>query len=118
MSKYTPISIPEMEAVLKADKGWEKKVEPNSKEYIFEFPLSCSPHIIIRVCSSIKIDGGMSRDCGKDAIRVFAYDIVSKRGWIKTKRVYRVGGWKDNLRKTTMDVFKQAKARRDKQISN
>lgn len=112
--EYCTITLDEMKEVLQEEKGWQIKTEPNSREYIFEFPLSASPNIIIRVCSSI-LENELSRNCGKDAIRVYAYDIQAGRGWIKTKRVYRIGTWRKNLHKTIMDVFTQAKARRDKQ---
>jgi hypothetical protein len=110
---YRNVSLIEMQSVLCADKGWQIKTEHNSREYLFEFPLSTSPNIIIRVCSGI-IENGNSRDCGKDAIRVFAYDIENKKGWIKTKRVYRIGTWEKNLRNAVTKCFEAAKARRDR----
>ena len=112
---YTQVTLDQMKEVLKTSKGWQLKTEPNSREFIFEFPLSRTPNIIIRVCSSI-VENEISRDCGKDAIRVFAYDIAKGKGYIKTKRVYRIGTWAKNLEKTVMDVYTQAKARRNKSL--
>lgn len=110
---YTNVTLDEMKAVLRSDKGWNLVIEPNSKEYLFDFPLTSSPHIVIKVYSGITSDGN-SRNCGKDAIRVFAVDIKNNRGYIRTKRVYRIGTWEKNLRKTVTNCFKAAQARRDK----
>jgi hypothetical protein len=108
---YAVVTLNEMKEELKSEKGWRLKTEPNSREFIFEFPLSTTPHIIVRVCSSI-VENELSRKCGKDAIRVFAYDIKNGKGWIKTRRVNRIGTWRKNLKAAVMDVFCQAKARR------
>lgn len=113
---FCNVTLQDMKKVLKADKGWTITNEPNSKEYIFQFPLTNTPHIIIRVCSGITSDGN-SRGCGKDAIRIYAVDIKNHKGYIKTKRVYRIGTWKKNLTKSVMTCFKQAKARRNKEYS-
>jgi len=110
---YTVVSLNEIKDVLKSEKGWKIVTEPKSREYIFEFPLTESPHIVIRVCSSI-IETGKSRDCGKDAIRIYAVDIKNHKGYIKTRRVYRIGTWKKNLQKTVLDCFYAAQQRRDK----
>ena len=84
-----------------------------TKEYVFAFPLSNSPHIEIRVCSGITFDG-RSRGRGKDAIRVFALDTKAGRGYIKTKRVYRIQTWKKNLVAAVSNCFNDAKERRDR----
>jgi hypothetical protein len=33
------------------------------------------------------------------------------KGWIKTKRVHRVLGWRENLKKRVVQVIHEAKAR-------
>jgi hypothetical protein len=109
---YQMVTIEEMKEVLKAEKGWVRTTEPRSCEYFFEFPLSNSPHIVIKVASSITANG-ISRGVGKDAIRVFAVDTQKQKGYISTKRVYRIGTWRDNLRKAVTAVYESAKARRD-----
>lgn len=113
MKTYKNITLEDMKDVLRADKGWKLVIEPNSKEYLFDFPLSNSPHIVVKVYSGITFDGN-SRGCGKDAIRVFAVDIKNRKGYIKTKRVYRIGNWETNLRKAVTKCFNQAIKRRDR----
>ena len=114
MSKYTVIKLSEIMEVLDATKGWKiVDVDANTKEYIFEFPLTSRPHIVVRVCSSIHKESNASRKVGKDAIRVFAVNNKTGKGWISTTRVYRVEGWRDNLKKTVMKVFTEAKNRKE-----
>jgi hypothetical protein len=109
---YQTVTLEDIKSVLQADKGWKIVEDPKSKEFIFEFPLSASPWIVVRVASSI-VSSGVSRGCGKDAIRVFAVDLKNNRGYIKTKRVYRIGTWAKNLHNAVLDCFYNAKCRRD-----
>jgi len=110
--QFYNVSLDEMQSVLRSDKGWELKAEDRSREYFFSFPLSNSPHIQIRVASGITANG-QSRGCGKDAIRVFAVDTKANKGYIKTKRIYRLPTWKKNLIAAVTNCFEQAKSRRD-----
>ena len=109
-NSYYNISLDEMRKVLTANKGWNLDMISGSKEYVFEFPLSSNPHIVIRVLSGITFSG-RSRGCGKDAIRVFAFNTRTQRGYIKTKRVNRIQTWEQNLKKTVMNCFNQAQER-------
>lgn len=106
------VSLEEMKLVLRAEKGWMLQTEDRSREYFFVFPLSNSPHIQIRVASGIT-DNGHSRGCGKDAIRIFAVDTKANKGYIKTKRIYRLPTWRDNLVKAVTNCFNDAIARRE-----
>jgi len=110
---YCNVTLEDIQSVLRADKGWQIQTEPRSKEYFFAFPLSASPHIQIRVASGITMNG-FSRGCGKDAIRVFAVDTNANKGYIGTKRVYRIGTWEKNLKLAVMNCFEAAKNRRDR----
>lgn len=109
MSKYTNIPVEDMRSFLKTSKGWEEEVQ--GKEIVFKFKLKSTPWIQIKVFSGILAIGGDSRACGKDAIRVCAVDTNLKIGWIKTARVYRVEGWKNNLKSRVVQVISQAKGR-------
>ena len=111
---FVTISLDEMKDVLCVEKGWEVITEPNSREYYFDFHLTRSPWIVIRVASSIT-ENGIGRGCGKDAIRVYAVDTKNKKGYIKTKRVYRIVTWKQNLQKAVLECFNNAKERRDRE---
>ena len=112
MSRYTAISLPEIKEVLREEKGWRINNLAKGNEFVFEFPLSTRPHIIIRVCSSIKRNNEDCRECGEDAIRVYAFNSIQNKGWIATKRVYRVEGWRNNLTNTVTAIFKQATERK------
>jgi len=114
---YCNVTLEDMRRVLQADKGWSTIVNPYSREYIFSFPLSTSPHIQIRVASGITANG-QSRACGKDAIRVFAVDTNKDQGYIKSKSVYRITTWRINLEKAVMNCFEQAKNRRRLSLTN
>ena len=114
LKNFTNVSLEDIKQILDCQKGWVMVTEPNTKEYIFQFPLSKSPHIVIRVCSGITFSGN-SRGCGKDAIRVFAFDTFNKKGYIRTKRVYRIGSWAKNLHRAVVDCFYRALDRREKE---
>jgi hypothetical protein len=109
MSKYTNIPVQDMRAFLQTGKGWEEEVQ--GKEIVFKFNLKNHPWIQIKVFSGILAVGGDSRACGKDAIRVCAVNFKTNSGWIKTSRVYRVEGWKNNLKTRVLQVITDAKNR-------
>jgi len=108
------ITKEDFEQVLKEEKGWTLNNESTAKEYVYDFPLSSRPHIVVRVCSSINKHNDTRRACGKDAIRVFSVNIKKNIGWIKTKRVYRTEGWKKNLQTAILNCFNAARERADK----
>lgn len=110
--KYRPIAIEEMKDLLKADKGWKINDELPGKEHIFEFALTTRPYIVIRVYSTIRKVDDDCRHKGKDAIRVFAFNEKTGRGWISTKKVLRVEGWRRNLTKAVTKVFNEARGRK------
>ena len=109
--RFTSIQLDDFKSVLKAEKGWTTIEEPNTKEHVFEFPLSSRPHIVVRVCSSIRKNDDNCRSKGADAIRVFAINKIQNRGWISTTRVLRVEGWKNNLTNAVTKTFSAAQAR-------
>jgi hypothetical protein len=113
-ASYYNVSLTEIKTVLQSEKGWGLVANPQSNEYIFSFPLSNSPHIQLRVCSGITANG-KSRGCGKDAIRVFAVDTLKDKGYISTKRVYRLDTWEKNLKAAVTKCFLAAKARRNRE---
>jgi len=113
LKNYHNVTMDELREVLKEEKGWFRHIPEGSKEYAFDFKLSNARHIVIRVCSGITMTG-YSRGRGKDAIRVFALDTKANKGYIKTKRVYRIQTWKTNLEKAVWNCFNQAKERRDR----
>lgn len=119
MSRYYNIKASEMRGVLKAEKGWkEVSFDLNgTKEIIFEYPLKKFPFLVIKVCSGIKVGDEESRDCGKDAIRVFCVNNNTKKGWIGTKRTYRTTGWAENLKNNIQNCINEAEFRANNHIA-
>ena len=109
MSKYVNISLEEFSDFLKIEKGWHQFVQGN--EIVFNFILPSSPEITIKVFSGVRKDTQWGRKCGQDAIRVCAVHTIKNIGWIKSARVYRVEGWKDNLKSRVLEVISKAKER-------
>lgn len=109
MAKYYNISLDEMRDFLKFEKGWVEEIAGNEKT--FTFPLKSYPEIIIKVYSGIRTDTANSRGVGQDAIRVCAVNTRLNCGWIKSERVYRVEGWRNNLQSRVESVIRAAKNR-------
>jgi hypothetical protein len=112
--KFTKITKEEMDEKLRADKGWI--VNTSGNEFVYDFHLAKIP-VILKVASSIRCDDGRSRNKGADAIRVYAvvkdsmdrknYKVV--RGLLKSRRVYRVEGWRNNLQRAVLETLVKAK---------
>lgn len=112
MSQYTPISLPEMRDVLRAQNGWVEippstllAQSPQVREYVFEFPFT-KVGSVVKVYTSIALTTGMTRSVGADAIRVCVPNWVSSE-----QRVHRVAGWHENLKTRVREVMKEAVAR-------
>jgi hypothetical protein len=99
---YYEISEEEMTSVLSK---WTIVEDTNARELVFDF--SIGQGVSIRVFSSIT--RGSARKCGGDAIRVCA--VRNGKGFIKSKRVYRIGTWEKNLKKAVNSVIEQARER-------
>ena len=105
---YVQVTIQEMEEFLKADKGWTKH-QPMGQEIHFDFrkkSLLCVGEFVIRVHSSIPSDG-VSRDRGKDAIRVsIVVEVDGKdKGIRRFPRVTRQANWRKYLKQRVMEAF-------------
>lgn len=108
---YTPITLADMQKVLRADQGWTLNTPANSKEYVFEWALPEADHIVIKVWSSILLATGVSRKSGGDAIRCCAVNVAADKGWIKSIRVHRVAGWAANTQARLIEVIAEARKR-------
>jgi len=129
MATYTPINLPEMQELLKVEKGWVL-VEPPGAECYFDFipkklaalqrpPIknlkaSVKPQqevtaITIRVYSTIV--HGASRSCGTDAIRVCIVAAITNKdagilkGIQSFKRVHRTQNWRENLTARVTEAY-------------
>ena len=106
---YTQITLDEMNNVLKADKGW--KPFNSHKEYVYDWCIPGLNGVVIRVYTSVAKLNDQGRRCGGDAIRVCAVNTVTDRGLVKSRRVHRTQGWRDNLKSRVLDTIKVAKER-------
>lgn len=107
MSEYVSISIQDFHQVLKTEKKWTEHQIGN--EIVFDWELPRWPGIVVRVYSSVKANTGQSRSKGADAIKVCGIDLQANngrgKGLIRSKKVYRVVNWRDNLQERVMDVI-------------
>jgi hypothetical protein len=107
---YTVVTLDQMQDVLKASKGW-KQVDCSAREFVYEWKVPQRNGVVIRVYTSIHKDTSVGRRKGGDAIRVCAVDTNRDRGLVKSRRVHRTQGWRDNLRSRVMDTLTLAKER-------
>jgi len=115
MAQYTSISLAEMDSALRSDKGWTRAVQGRGREYVYSYTLKGDSGIQIKVWSSIHVENSQARGVGRDAIRVCA--VRGNYGYIKSTRVHRVLGWRDNLRNRVMTVIREAKERYKRESS-
>lgn len=102
---YTEITLGQFREFLKKDKGW-KEVAPAGQEIYFDF---IKDGFTIRVHSSILCS--VSRNCGKDAIRVsIVLESLEKTAGIKRfPRVTRQQNWQSHLKGRVMAAFEYIK---------
>lgn len=106
---YTEITLNEMKQLLN---GWTEVLGSTSThEYVYEKMINENPKIVIKVYTSISKNNDNSRDKGQDAIRVCAVELTHRIGWIKTIRVLRVAGWRNNLNKAISSVIFESNKR-------
>ena len=105
--RYIQIRLNEFDDLLKTEKGWKRNI--SGKEYVYDYKLPGKP-VLIKVLSSITEDNTVSRNCGKDSIRVFAVVINEHgkvlRGLTKSKRVFRTKNWRDNVKQAYVETLK------------
>ena len=113
MARYTEITLNEMESLLEECGGrrWREVENASTKEHVYEYPLERDPNIVVKLYSSIHLETNVSRRKGADAIRVCAVNIEKSQGWIKTTKVLRVTGWRENLRNAIKKVIADADRR-------
>jgi hypothetical protein len=110
MSKYVEITGADMAELLKGSKGWTLTKNGHTKELVYEYIIPSRPELVVKVYTSIK--DNVSRRKGQDAIRVCCVNTKLDKGWIKSASVYRVEGWRNNLKKRIISVIKDAKNRK------
>jgi hypothetical protein len=110
--KYTQISLGDMTEFLNSFASDVKFVEvfgpTRCRETVYDHTLPNFPGIVVRVFSSIHKDSALARAKGADAIRVCAVNFTKNIGWIRSTRVLRVEGWRDNLHRAIVRTISQA----------
>jgi len=111
--QYTEITLNEMKSLLNECGGnrWREVKNASTKERVYEYPLERNENIVVKLYTSIHLETDVSRRKGADAIRICAVNIKQSIGWIKTVKVLRVHGWRDNLRKAIKKVIDKADRR-------
>ena len=113
MAQYKEITLDEMKTLLEECGGirWREVENASTKERVYEYPLERDESIVVKLYTSIHLETDVSRRKGADAIRVCAVNIAKNIGWIKTTKVLRVEGWRENLRKAIKKVIADADRR-------
>ncbi len=115
VNSYEGITLAQMDAVLKPDKGWVR-YNNQGREYVYEF---CVPNsnIRIKVMSGIDVKCGRMDVPGLDQIRMYAI-LYKPAAAGKSKAVYglcramRIGtgkGWEERLKQMYVQVLQLAK---------
>ncbi len=102
---YVTILESEFDAIFRPERNWVKEYSGHAKEIIYTKRFISKPDVIVKVYSSIHKNDGISRGCGKDAIRVCAVNTKTDRGVVKSNRINRVPGWEDRLKKKVTQVW-------------
>ncbi len=107
---FTPVTDAEMRATLTTAHGWTEDTKTPGYEIVLVRQLVSLPGAVIKVYTSLSRDGGVCRSVGSDAIRVCAVDLRGAgKGLVKSARVHRTQGWRENLLKRVHEVFEAAR---------
>ena len=106
-TNYCTILENEFDNIFKSEKGWVKELSGMAQEIVYTKYLKSKPWLTVKVYSSIHKDSGVSRSCGKDAIRVCAINTTTNRGVIKSRRINRVPKWEDRLTDRVTEIWNQ-----------
>jgi hypothetical protein len=107
---YITILESEFDKIFLPEKNWVKEFSGHAMEVVYVKRLLTKPNVVVKVYSSIHKNDGISRACGKDAIRVCAVNTKTDRGVIKSNRINRVPGWELRLKNKVTDVWNQVLA--------
>lgn len=99
--------------VLTEEHGW---FQPNmeSKRYILDNRLTNYPYIVVRVITDINKETGYISDGFHANAKVFAINLKTKSGWVKTRNIKYYSNWNDYLLSVCRTVWKEAVLRAKK----
>lgn len=95
------ILVNDINAVLRKEDGWFQPDMP-SKQLILDNRLTNYPYIVVRVITGIYDSGKIAEG------RIFAVNLDTKRGWIKSKPLHYVGNWRKYLIDSCRNCWNQA----------
>lgn len=106
MSRYVDIKIEEFEELMNE---FRLGLVPskNSQEYVYGGTIFDDDRFAIKIFSSIHKNNNVSRNVGKDAIKIVAiYYDDNNRAWVvsKFKKIYRTKNWAFNLRTRIINI--------------
>lgn len=120
MSRYRPISRAAFAAEM-ANMGFDEVALPGSMEHVYQRAITTkdgSPsRFVVRICSSVHMDTGTTRDCGEDAIRILLIDTdlkdrTGRHKIVQDWRTFRTENALRNMRERARDAFSYAIANR------
>lgn len=102
---YVTILESEFDAIFLPERHWVKEINDYTKEIIYTKRFISKPNVVVKVYSSIHKKDGLSRECGKDSIKVCAVNTKTNKGVVKSNRINRVPGWDVRLKAKVTDVW-------------
>jgi hypothetical protein len=114
-TRYVPIQISQMQALLEHDMGFRRADESTSWEAIWSRQVATKggrtfPYTV-KVYSSVDLRTNVSRDSGEDAIRlVLKDDVTGYAVKAAEKRVFRTKSALVNLRERARELFQEVVA--------
>jgi len=110
MARFHSISLEEFRDLFKIEKGWREKTVGN--ELVFIYPLKARPEIEVRVFSGVRASSQQSRDCGRDAVRTFAFNTTTNKPLTHSIKNYRTTNWSENIKESVNKIISELKARK------
>jgi hypothetical protein len=118
--QYTEITREQMHNFLTQQGLLEVLGMEGTREYVYDYTLvngHIDELIVVRVYTSVHKGTRVCRHKGADAIRVCAVNLTKNIGWIRSTKVLRVEGWRDNLYRAIKRTINQATSRYEKQFA-
>jgi len=109
MIKNVVLSISDVLKILRPECGWYKP-DMESKQHILDIRLTNYPYIVVRFTT------GISKASGETHFgKVFAVNLRSRRGWVKSVPIHYYGNWQDFLIESCRKRWNMAVARAKKE---
>jgi len=104
-AQFTEVTLEEMDKFLRRSWRALRPKQGTERREVY-YDLSVSPHVVIRVWTSIGVGREVGADIGSDAIRI---QLLSRKGFSLTKGkspiVKRTQGWRNNLQERVEDYL-------------